>query len=144
MTLHLTNVDIRDFLNLIHELSGRNIVVDSNVRGRVTAIMNDVTWEQALAAVLKANHLAGTVEGNIYRVTTEKTAPLEICTYQLSNANASDVARMIEPFLSRRGRVAADARTDTLIVSDVPAVLETLGVSPVPASKGRCGPPTAH
>jgi protein transport protein HofQ len=140
----------------MHEISGMNIVVAPDVRGRVTAIMRDVPWEQALDAVLKTSGFISVRDDNILRVMTvegsrrellqregleqaQKTAtPLQVCTFRLNNAEAGDAAHMLQPFLSPRGRIIADARTNTLIVSDTPQVLQTLGITPVSPSRGRC------
>jgi type II secretory pathway component HofQ len=156
VTLNLTAVDIHQFLRLAHEIGGMNIVIAPDVRGQVTAFLHDVPWEQAFDAVLKTNGLIGLREGNVLRVVTvegarreeeqrrelerakQTAAPLEVCTYRLENADARDTAGILRAFLSPRGRIAADVRTNTLIVGDVPQVLESLGITPVPHSRGRC------
>lgn len=156
ITLHLTDVDVRIFLRFIHSVARLNIVIAPDVSGRVTAMLNDVPWDQALDSVFRANGLVGEREGNILRVMTEVGAtreremrrhaaaaaeaavPEETCTYRLENASAADVARVVSSFLSPRGRIVADERTNMVIVRDVPAVLQSLGFSAVPASKGRC------
>ena len=156
VTLNLTEVDIHDFLRMAHDTSGMNIVVAPDVRGRVTAFLHDVPWEQAFDAVLKANGLIGLREGNVLRVVTVEGArreeqqrgelrrakqtatPLEVCTYRLENADARDIADILRTFLSPRGRIAADTRTNSLIIADLPQVLMGLGITPVPPSRGRC------
>jgi type II secretory pathway component HofQ len=156
VTLNLEDVDIRQFLRFAHDLTGVNVIIAPDVRGKVTAVMHDVPWEQALAAVLKTSGLVGVRDGNILRVMTaagakqeqqqrrqlqranETAAPLDVCTYHLKNADARDTAGILRSFLSPRGRIAALTNTNTLIVSDVPQVLESLGITPVPPSRGRC------
>src|SRR5262249_2427589 len=131
-------------------------VVAPDVRGRVTAFLHDVPWEQALDAVLKANGLIGLREGKVLRIMTlegarweeqqrqelehakQTASPRAVCTYRLENADARDTAGMLRPFLSPRGRIAADAGGNSLIVSDVPQVLKRLGIMPVPPSRGQC------
>jgi type IV pilus assembly protein PilQ len=156
VTLNLIDMDIQQFLRFAHDISGVNIVVAPDVRSRVTAFIHDVQWEQALDAVLKTNGFIGRREGNTLRVMTyegatreeeqrrqleraeQSAAPLEVCTYSLLHADAGDMAGILRGFLSPRGRIVADTRTNSLIVGDVPQVLKRLGISPVPPSRGRC------
>jgi len=77
ISLDLRNVDIRDFFRLIHRISGLNIVVDSDVTGAVTLVLDDVPWDQALDLVLKNNGLGSVLEGNVLRIATIKTLESE-------------------------------------------------------------------
>ena len=68
ISLNLKDVDLKDFFRLIHQISGLNIVVDSNVTGTVTVALDDVPWDQALDVVLMNNGLDKALEGNVLRV----------------------------------------------------------------------------
>ncbi|HEV2423586.1 MAG TPA: type IV pilus secretin PilQ [Terriglobia bacterium] len=73
ISLNLKDVDLKDFFRLIHQVSGLNIVVDSNVTGTVTVALDDVPWDQALGVVLMNNGLDKTLEGNVLRVSRLET-----------------------------------------------------------------------
>jgi len=73
ISLNLKDVDLKDFFRLIHQISGLNIVVDSNVNGTVTVALDDVPWDQALDVVLMNNGLDKTLEGNVLRVARLET-----------------------------------------------------------------------
>ena len=60
ISVNLKDVDLKDFFRLIHEISGLNVVLDPNVHGTLTVVLDDVPWDQALDIVLKNNDLAGT------------------------------------------------------------------------------------
>jgi type IV pilus secretin PilQ/predicted competence protein len=77
ISLDLRSVDIRDFFRLIHRISGLNIVVDWDVTGSVTLVLDDVPWDQALDLVLKNNGLGSVLEGNVLRIATIKTLESE-------------------------------------------------------------------
>jgi type IV pilus assembly protein PilQ len=68
ISLNLKDVDLKDFFRLIHQISGLNIVVDSNVTGTVTVALDDVPWDQALDVVLTNNGLDKMLEGNVLRI----------------------------------------------------------------------------
>jgi type IV pilus assembly protein PilQ len=143
-SLNFKDLDVLDFFRLIHELSGLNVVVDPDVKGRLTIVLDNVPWDQALDIVLKNFDLDKQVEGNVIRIATKETlkkeadeakdlakAQLEAAdvvttTHVLSYAKAADLVPTIQKFLSSRGDVLADSRTNTLIISDIPTVMPVI------------------
>jgi type IV pilus assembly protein PilQ len=141
ISVNLKDVDLKDFFRLIHEISGLNVVLDPNVKGSLTIVLDDVPWDQALDIVLKNNDLARQLEGNVLRIATVETlrkeaeakrAQLEAealavekvtITRFLSYAHSKDVVPTVKSFLSQRGDVIADDRTNAIIINDIPAVI---------------------
>ncbi|HEX7422655.1 MAG TPA: type IV pilus secretin PilQ [Terriglobales bacterium] len=141
ISVNLKDVDLKDFFRLIHEISGLNVVLDPMVHGNLTIVLDDVPWDQALDIVLKNNDLSRQLDGNVLRIATVETLKKEAenrraqidaealavdkvsITRFLSYAHAKDVLLPVKKFLSQRGDVVADERTNSLIVSDIPAVL---------------------
>ena len=141
ISVNLKDVDLKDFFRLIHEISGLNVVLDPNVHGNLTIVLDDVPWDQALDIVLKNNDLSRQLDGNVLRIATFDTLKHEAdsrraqidaealavdkvtITRFLSYAHSKDVLPTIRKFISQRGDVVADERTNALIVSDIPAVL---------------------
>jgi type IV pilus secretin PilQ/predicted competence protein len=141
ISVNLKDVDLKDFFRLIHEISGLNVVLDPMVHGNLTIVLDDVPWDQALDIVLKNNDLSRQLDGNVLRIATVDTLRKEAenrraqidaealavdkvsITRYLSYAHAKDVLIPVKKFLSQRGDVVADERTNSLIVSDIPAVL---------------------
>jgi type IV pilus assembly protein PilQ len=144
ISVNLKDVDLKDFFRLIHEISGLNVVLDPNVHGSLTIVLDDVPWDQALDIVLKNNDLARELEGNVLRVATVETLKKEAegrrsqveaealavekvsVTRFLSYAHAKDVTLTVKKFLSIRGDVVADDRTNAVIVNDIPKVLPVI------------------
>ena len=141
ISVNLKDVDLKDFFRLIHEISGLNVVLDPMVHGSLTIVLDDVPWDQALDIVLKNNDLSRQLDGNVLRIATIETLKKEAegrrsqidaealavdkvsITRFLSYAHAKDLLVPIKKFLSQRGDIVADERTNALIVSDIPAVL---------------------
>ncbi len=142
ISLNLKDVDLKDFFRLIHEISGLNVIVDANVSGSLTLVLDEVPWDQALDIVLRDNGLSRVLEGNVLRIAkfstleaeqdaTAKLAdaridsePLVTVFRPLSYAKATTVAALLKSWvgggaLSRRGTVLVDERDNTLIISDV-------------------------
>ncbi|MGH9437693.1 MAG: AMIN domain-containing protein, partial [Terriglobia bacterium] len=80
ISLDLRDVDIRDFFRLIHRVSGLNLAVDPDVTGRITLVMDDVPWDQALDIVLKNNDLGKTIEDGVVRIAKSGTLVNEAST----------------------------------------------------------------
>jgi type IV pilus assembly protein PilQ len=144
ISVNLKDVDLKDFFRLIHEISGLNIVLDPSVRGNVTLVLDDVPWDQALDIVLKNNQLDRELQGNVLRIAATDTLRKEAVdrraqseavalavdrqtvTRFLSYAKASQVVPTIKKFLTARGDIISDERTNALIISDIPSVLPNL------------------
>src|SRR5437016_8744135 len=78
INLNVVNADVRDILNYITEQYGINFLIDSSVGAvPVTVNVQDVPWNLALDALLRANKLGVEVTGNILRVATAETLAKE-------------------------------------------------------------------
>jgi type IV pilus assembly protein PilQ len=141
ISVNLKDVDLKDFFRLIHEISGLNVVLDPEVKGSLTIVLDDVPWDQALDIVLKNNELARQLEGNVLRIATVETMRKEAegrraqqeaealavdkvtVTRFLSYAHSKDVVPTLKKFLTQRGDVISDDRTNALIIQDIPSVM---------------------
>ena len=144
ISVNLKDVDLKDFFRLIHEISGLNVVLDPQVHGTLTVVLDDVPWDQALDIVLKNNDLARELEGNVLRIATVDTLKHEAdgrraqiesealavekvsVTRFLSYAKAKDVIVTVKKFLSQRGDVVADDRTNAVIINDIPKTIPAI------------------
>ena len=144
ISVNLKDVDLKDFFRLIHEISGLNIVLDPTVKGTVTLVLDDVPWDQALDIVLKNNALDRELQGNVLRIAGTDTLRREAVdrraqseavalavdrqtiTRFLSYAKSKEIVPTVKKFLTARGDVISDERTNALIISDIPSVLPSL------------------
>ena len=141
ISVNLKDVDLKDFFRLIHEISGLNIVLDPEVHGSLTIVLDDVPWDQALDIVLKNNGLDRQLEGNVLRIATIDTLRKEAearrgqieaealavdkvtVTRYLSYAHSKDVVPTLKKLLSSRGDIISDDRTNAVIIQDIPSVI---------------------
>jgi type IV pilus assembly protein PilQ len=142
--MNFKDLDLKDFFRVIHEISGLNVVLDPAVKGSVTIVLDDVPWDQALAIVLNNNGLECQLQGNVLRIATLQTlkteaeerraqqdaqslaVPKQTITRYLSYGQSKDAVIIIKKFLSPRGDVVADPRSNALIIEDIPAALEKI------------------
>ncbi len=144
ISVNLKDVDLRDFFRLIHEISGLNVVLDPAVKGTLTIVLDEVPWDQALDIVLQNNGLDKQLNGNVLRIATRDTlkkeaegtrdlekaqaeavAPVTV-TRVLSYAKATGMKDTLKKFLSPRGDILSDDRSNQLIIRDIPSVIPTI------------------
>jgi type IV pilus assembly protein PilQ len=144
ISVNLKDVDLKDFFRLIHEISGLNVVLDPNVKGTLTIVLDEVPWDQALDIVLVNNGLDKQLNGNVLRVATRETlkreaetardlqkaqaeavAPVTV-TRVLSYAKAATMKDTLKKFLSARGDIFSDDRSNQLVIRDIPSVIPTI------------------
>jgi type IV pilus assembly protein PilQ len=100
INLNVVNADIRDILNYITEQYGVNFVIDSSVAAvPVTVNVQDVPWNVALEAVLKANRLGIEVNGNILRVATTDVLAKESENQKVINDSRLDASPLVTEFI---------------------------------------------
>jgi type IV pilus assembly protein PilQ len=144
ISVNLKDVDLRDFFRLIHEISGLNVVLDPAVKGTLTIVLDEVPWDQALDIVLQNNGLDKQLNGNVLRIATRDTlkkeaetqrdlekaqaeavAPVTV-TRVLSYGKAGSMKDTLKKFLSSRGDILSDDRSNQLIIRDIPSVIPTI------------------
>ncbi len=142
--LNLNNANIGSVLKILSDIGGVNIVPSTQVTGKVTIRLKGVTWEEALDIIAKQSGLV-VVEGpGLIRVLkreeyeAEERAQIEakrreedlvpvghkVITLEYSKAN--ELRAIVNSFLSERGNVSVDQRTNSLIVTDIPARVELI------------------
>ena len=142
LTLNFQDIETRAVLQLLADVSGRNIVVSDTVQGNVTLRLQGVPWDQALDIVLATKGLDMRQNGNVIivapadeissreladlesRKEIKELEPLTAEYLQVNYAKASDLANLISgggstnALLSERGSVGIDDRTNTLLLQD--------------------------
>jgi type IV pilus assembly protein PilQ len=144
ISVNLKDVDLRDFFRLIHEISGLNVVLDPAVKGTLTIVLDEVPWDQALDIVLQNNGLDKQLNGNVLRIATRNTLKTEAETQRdlekaqaeaiapttttrvLSYAKASTLRDTLKKFLSSRGDIISDDRSNQLIIRDIPSTFPVI------------------
>jgi type IV pilus assembly protein PilQ len=145
ISINVKGAELGDFLNLISRSAGKNFIVSSSIGAdkKITMNLTNVPWDQALSIALFNNGLGYQDLDTVLRVATvaELQAELDTATAAAAKASAlipletrlipinyADVSVLqgnVTPFLTpQRGNVTVEKRTNTLVVTDIPAVLE--------------------
>jgi type IV pilus secretin PilQ/predicted competence protein len=142
VSLDFKDVGIADVLRLIAEVSDLNIIAGDEVDGNVTIRLVEVPWDQALDVILMTKGLGFVRVGNVLRIAPadvlkaeeevrlqerrnkEKLEDLEVKLLPVNYASVKEVSGLVKRLLSARGTVNLDTRTNTLIIKDIPSVID--------------------
>lgn len=116
--LRLENAPVRELLQNLAEMCRQNIIFAGEMKGGITAHLEQVTPEEALRAVVQADGLVARKEGNtliIYDGSLDgKAAAAE--SFRLSYASAEEVAESLGNLFKDK-RVAFNSGANSVIVS---------------------------
>lgn len=153
VSLNVQNTDLAQVLQLLSIQGKRNIVPSPKVQGSVTANLYDVTFHEALDAILQQNGCGYKEKGSfIYIYTVEELRTLEAAerklaykVVKLNYITATDASTFVTPLLSSAGSIAISgsvsagfepslsdggansfAHEDTMVVRDYPENIEEI------------------
>ena len=132
ITVSFTDTPIQDVLFTFAEFAGRSIVAGADVAAQVSADIRDQPWDIALQTILEAQGLAAReLDTGIIRVDNienlsqrETVEMLETRAFRVNYATADEIQGSVQGMLSERGTVSVGEGTNTVIVTDVPRVLD--------------------
>lgn len=150
ISVQFHHTEVRTVLQVFADFTGLNFVSTEAVSGQISVRLKDVPWPQALHVVLQAKGLEARKDGQVVWVAPqnewlqrekkwleaqaglEAVSPLHTLSVRLKHARASEVAQRLQGaslggqgagtarWLSARGSVMADPRTNQILLSDVP------------------------
>ena len=153
LSLNFQNIEVRSLLQVIADFTNFNIVTSDTVTGALTLRLKDVPWDQALQIIMDAKGLGMRKTGSVLWIapkdeiddrtkkdfeaalTIQKLEPLRTQAFQMNYAKAVDMVTQLTTssgsgggtsnrFLSERGSVIAEPRTNQLFVTDTAGKLE--------------------
>ena len=148
ITMNFREVDLKAFIEFISQLTGKNFLVDPNVRGSVTILSPDrVTIDEAFQvflSVLEVNGYTTVDTGEVIKIVPLGVARTKgIETYsadvqamredrmvtqlvRLKYASSSEILKILRPIIPKDGHLAAYPDTETLIIADSMANIERI------------------
>ncbi len=148
VSFNFQNIEVRAALALLFDLPGVNLnmVASDGVSGNITLRLKKIPWDQALDIILEARRLGQRRLGNVVMIDLKENIderkqkeldaarrirelePLRTEFIQINYAKAKDLESLLRTkgehsFLSERGNVSTDDRTNTLIIQDTVAKL---------------------
>jgi len=136
ISLDLKGVDINELFKLLSAKSGITIVTSPQVQGRVTVLMNNLSFSDALDVIVATQNLAYQRKANVVKVMTpaeyakeygrEFGERKETRTFKLAYAKPANVLDVINSLKSELGKIISDDATGTIIIMDTPQSLNII------------------
>lgn len=141
--LNFQNADITSLVKFMSELTGRNIVLDPNVKGNITVtsakpVTKEEAWDLFLLSLTLQGY--GTVEekgfvriipiGQAIPLANVKTSKYSgevvIYIYKAEFSNATQLLQAIQPFVSTYAKISVHQGSNSIIVADVAKNIEKI------------------
>ncbi|HSW13100.1 MAG TPA: type II secretion system secretin GspD [Solimonas sp.] len=138
VTLNLKDAEISTLIATVSEVTGKNFIVDTRVKGKVTVVssspMSAAGLYETFLAVLQVNGFAAVPAGDTIKIIPETNARSEGTTYsgagglakdevvtqvyQVQNVSAAQLVPILRPLVPQWGHLAAYQPSNILIISD--------------------------
>ena len=143
VSFNFQDVEVRAVLSLLFDLPwvNMNMIASQEVSGSITLRLKNIPWDQALDIILEAKGLGMRKLGNVVMIDLKNNIderkqrelsaqkkikelePLHTEFIKVNYAKANDLASLLHTrgqhsFVSQRGNVSTDERTNTLIIQE--------------------------
>jgi len=137
ITPNYRDADIRQIIEAVGEVTGRNFIVDPRITAKVTMLsstpMSPDAFYEAFLSILQVNGYVAMTTGNIVKIVpdasarqyagllnTDGAAADDIVTQvvQVQNVGAAQLVPILRPLIPQYGHLAAHPGSNMLIVSD--------------------------
>ena len=149
MKWNFQNIEIKALLQSLAEIGQHNLIVADGVTGHVSLHLRDMTWREALQVVVSAKGLVITDKAGVLWISSPVVTSenLQTLAIPLKYAKALDIAQRLQlasvgaasgasagasagavshRWMSAKGTVMAEPRTNQLFFLDTPAYLKQL------------------
>lgn len=145
VSFNFQNISVRALLQLIAQQTGQNFIISDGVKGSVGFSLTNVTWKEALVAIMRSQNLDSRRYGNVLMIApVDELAAQDAKRLQaerqllnlspevselipLHYANAKNLAKVLKSqqsnFLSPGGELGVDPRTNSIWIRDSEASL---------------------
>lgn len=117
ISLDFSKVSVRNAISMIARTNNMNFVIEDNVKGNMTLVLNDVPWDQALDLILRSNRLGKEVEGNVIRIATSESLAAEYEERAKIEKGKISIEPLVTEYIKLRYKKAVDVKSvfDTVI-----------------------------
>ncbi|MCP4548992.1 MAG: type IV pilus secretin PilQ [bacterium] len=144
ISIEMRGAEFKTLLRAFATFSGRNIISGKEVKGQVSVQLTSVPWFEGLKAVCQANGYGVVEEYGMLRIAPlaainmeemERLSnskkridyePLITKVISLNFAKSEDLREPLMKMLSDRGKMETETRTNSLLVTDIPANIEMI------------------
>jgi general secretion pathway protein D len=138
VTLNWKDADIRKVVEAVSEVTGKNLIIDPRVTGKVTLLsaspMSSDAFYEAFLSILQVHGYVAIQSGDLIKILPDATArqfagplgmsdstgPDDLATQviQVRNVGATQLVPILRPLIPQYGHMVAHAGSNMLIISD--------------------------
>jgi len=140
------NLNINDFIKMVSKITGKNILVDGEIKGKINFVSQQPIEKSELIplanAILETKKMTLVNKGSYYQVVKSSTAAGEglpvtssikpntvtmgTVVFQLSNVNAAVIRTKIKPLLHKSAKVVSFKKNNLLAITAYPHTLKSI------------------
>ena len=141
-----TNLSINDFVKMVGKVTGKNILIDGEIKGKINFVSNEDIEKSELIplanAILETKKMTLVNKGDYYQVVKSSTAAgqglpvisnisaggntMKTVVFQLSNVNAAVIRTKIKPLLHKSAKVVSFKKNNLLAITAYPRTLKSI------------------
>ena len=144
MKMEFKDMDIRDWLVTVGKITGKNILINGDIKGKINFISNKDMEKSELIplanAILESKKMTLVDRGSYYQVIKLGNAPdkagtvrdnivgvtMQTVVFQLNNVNAAVIRTKIKPLLNKNAKVISFKKNNLLVVTALPHSLRSV------------------
>ena len=147
VNINFANLSVNDFVKMVGKITGKNILIDGEIKGKINFVANKEGIEKdelipLLNAILETKKMTLVNKGSYYNVVKSTTAAgqglpvtsnintggrtMKTMVFQLSNVNAAVIRTKIKPLLHKSAKVVSFKKNNLLSVTAYPSTLRSV------------------
>jgi len=146
---NFNNLKISDFIIMLSKITGKNILIDGDVKGKINFVTKHAIEKSELiplaTAILETKKMTLIDRGSYYQVVKSTTAPgegvpvtsssqmnnnhngtMKTVIFQLSNVNSAVIRSKIKPLLHKSAKVISFKKNNLLAITAYPRTLKSI------------------
>ena len=143
--VNFKNLNISDFIKMVGKITGKNILVDGEIKGKINFVSNKPIDESELIplanAILETKKMTLVKKGSYYQVIKSNTAAgeglpvsssissggtMKTVIFELSNVNAAVIRTKIKPLLHKSAKIISFKKNNLLAITAYPHTLKSI------------------
>ncbi len=144
--LKFNNLNISDFIKMVAKVTGKNILIDGEIKGKINFVSNKPIEKSELiplaTAILETKRMTLVNKGSYYVVIKSTTAPgeglsvsshisrgdgtMKTVIFQLSNVNSAVIRTKIKPLLHKSAKIISFKKNNLLSITAYPSTLKSI------------------
>jgi len=144
--VNFKNLSINDFIKMVGKITGKNILVDGEIKGKINFVSNKPIEKSEVIplanAILETKKMTLVNKGGYYQVVKSATAAgeglpvtsnitsgggtMKTVVFQLSNVNAAVIRTKIKPLLHKSAKIISFKKNNLLAITAYPHTLKAI------------------